>query len=114
MGMSMTYSLFEYVKEKFDDIINDQLLEVENDLVNVNTEIDKLIINEAQDEEKQLCTDSTQKPVKKEHLTKAQKRRRWDKMDGSSGERARGWNWVDIVKHLSQTGTNKVEVTSTT
>lgn len=39
---------------------------------------------------------------KKEQLTKAQKRRQWDKV-GSKGEKPRGWNWVDIVKHLSQT-----------
>lgn len=46
--------------------------------------------------------ETTKKP-KKEHLTKAQKRRQWNKADGK-GERPRGWDWVDIVKHLSQTG----------
>lgn len=46
--------------------------------------------------------ETTKKP-KKEHLTKAQKRRQWNKADGK-GEKPRGWNWVDIVKHLSQTG----------
>lgn len=46
--------------------------------------------------------DATKKP-KKEHLSKAQKRRQWNKADGK-GERPRGWDWVDIVKHLSQTG----------
>ncbi|EDS44361.1 RWD domain-containing protein 4A [Culex quinquefasciatus] len=40
---------------------------------------------------------------KKEHLTKAQKRRQWDRVD-NKGNRPRGWDWVDIVKHLSQTG----------
>ena len=40
---------------------------------------------------------------KKEHLTKAQKRRQWDRIDGK-GEKPRGWNWVDITRHLSQTG----------
>lgn len=48
---------------------------------------------------------------KKEQLTKAQKRRQWDKV-GDKGERPRGWNWVDIVKHLSQTGA-KDELTNT-
>lgn len=43
------------------------------------------------------------KKPKKEHLSKAQKRKQWNKADGK-GERPRGWNWVDIVKHLSQTG----------
>lgn len=43
------------------------------------------------------------KKEKKEQLTKAQKRKQWNKVDGK-GEKPRGWNWVDIVKHLSQTG----------
>ena len=39
---------------------------------------------------------------KKEQLTKAQKRRMFDKF-GHAGDRPRGWDWVDIIKHLSQT-----------
>ena len=41
--------------------------------------------------------------MKKEHLTKAQKRRMFDRMT-DKGEMPRGWDWVDIVKHLSQMG----------
>ena len=40
---------------------------------------------------------------KKENLTKAQKRKMWNKQN-AAGEKPRGWDWVDIVKHLSQTG----------
>ena len=40
---------------------------------------------------------------KKENLTKAQKRRITEKTN-FKGERERGWNWVDVVKHLHQTG----------
>ena len=48
--------------------------------------------------------ESDSKPKeKKEQLSKAQKRRQWDRADGK-GQRARGWDWVDVVKHLSQTG----------
>ncbi len=36
-------------------------------------------------------------------LTKSQKRRQWDRMDGK-GEKPRGFDWVDVIKHLSQTG----------
>ena len=43
------------------------------------------------------------KKEKKEQLTKAQKRRLFDKF-GNAEDRPRGWNWVDVVKHLSQTG----------
>ncbi|KAI4462115.1 hypothetical protein MML48_5g00011826 [Holotrichia oblita] len=94
LGMSMTYSLFEFVKEKFDELMSDQ----PDDCI-VEQDIEKLEICETQDV-------PSKKSVKKEHLTKAQKRRQWDKVD-SRGEKPRGWNWVDIVKHLSQTGSKE-------
>ena len=49
----------------------------------------------------------TQKEVKEAKaavLTKAQKRKQWNNMDGKTGEKARGYDWVDVIKHLSQTG----------
>lgn len=49
-----------------------------------------------------LQTES-KKPEKKEQLSKAQKRRAWDRAEiGRAGEKPRGWDWMDIVKHLSQ------------
>ena len=58
--------------------------------------INNTILNKFQTEAK--------KPIeKKEQLTKAQKRRAWDKAEiGRAGEKPRGYDWVDIVKHLSQ------------
>lgn len=44
------------------------------------------------------------KKEKKEHLSKQQKRRMLDKFGANTGERPRGWDWVDVIKHLSQTG----------
>ena len=41
---------------------------------------------------------------KKEQLTKAQKRARWKQGGLDVGDRERGWNWIDVIKHLSQTG----------
>ena len=41
--------------------------------------------------------------IKKEQLTKAQKRRMWNRGGLETDDRPRGWNWVDIVRHLSQT-----------
>lgn len=49
--------------------------------------------------------------VKKEQLSKAQKRKQWDRVDGK-GEKPRGWDWVDIVKHLSQTGPKPLQETT--
>jgi len=40
-------------------------------------------------------------------LSKSQKRKEWDRV-GSKGEKPRGYDWIDIIKHLSQTG-NKPE-----
>lgn len=33
---------------------------------------------------------------------------------GKGGERPRGWDWVDIVKHLSQTGGKDSDITTPT
>lgn len=46
------------------------------------------------------------KKDKKPKLSKSQKRKLADKLD-SKGERPRGWDWVDIVKHLSQIGSKQ-------
>ncbi|KAF5298062.1 hypothetical protein FQA39_LY11830 [Lamprigera yunnana] len=91
LGMSMTYSLFEYVKERFDKFMEEQTADGE-----VTTEIKELAITD-------IIDDAKKKTPKKEQLTKAQKRKQWDRAC-EKGERPRGWNWVDIVKHLSQTG----------
>nr|XP_023027812.1 RWD domain-containing protein 4 [Leptinotarsa decemlineata] len=90
LGMSMTYSLFEFVKEKFEELINEQPDEPEK------LEIEKICISSPD-------TQENIKKDRKEQLTKAQKRRQWNRTD-AKGEKPRGWNWVDIVKHLSQTG----------
>ena len=39
-------------------------------------------------------------------MTKGQKRRFYDKFGNIDvDEKPRGWNWVDVMKHLSKTGT---------
>ena len=45
--------------------------------------------------------------VKKEQLTKAQKRNAWKKGGLDKGERERGWDWIDVIRHLSQTGSKQ-------
>ncbi|XP_045473546.1 RWD domain-containing protein 4 [Harmonia axyridis] len=92
LGMSMTYSLFEAVKEKFEELIV-----VQPDKIDPSS-IERLTISD----DVEIAQDSKKAP-KKEQLTKAQKRRQWNRLD-NKGEKPRGWNWVDIVKHLSQTG----------
>ena len=57
------------------------------------------------DEEKSQPAESSKKTIKqpKEHLTKAQKRKMGSRLD-NRGELPRGYDWVDVIKHLSQTG----------
>lgn len=54
-------------------------------------------------EEKPVVIEVAKKKEKKEQLTKNQKRKIFDRLD-ATGERPRGWNWVDVIRHLSQTG----------
>lgn len=46
------------------------------------------------------------KPQKKEQLSKNQKRRLYDRFgtQGMTDGKQRGWDWVDLIRHLSQTG----------
>lgn len=87
----MTYTLFECLKERLIELLEEQP-DQPIALTDISTNLEKFDIN---------STKSSQ--PKKEHLTKAQKRRAWDKSD-HRGEKPRGYDWVDLVKHLSQTG----------
>ncbi|XP_072943565.1 RWD domain-containing protein 4 [Epargyreus clarus] len=89
IGCAMTYTLFECLKEKVSEILAEQTEEA------VVARVEKIVIEDQ--------TETSKKPEKKEQLTKAQKRRAWDRAEiGRAGEKPRGWDWVDIVKHLSQ------------
>ncbi|KAM0728718.1 RWD domain-containing protein 4 [Formica fusca] len=94
LGSAMTYTLFQSVQEYYTDLVSMQ----PNSTIDINSHTSKLKITD----ENQQVEETVKKP-KKEHLSKAQKRKQWNKADGK-GERPRGWNWMDIVKHLSQTG----------
>lgn len=92
LGMSMTFTLFEWLKEAQEELIADQPEEAPK-VAAVTTDMRDMNLDD----------DNTDKKEKKEHLTKAQKRRMWSRQN-AAGERPRGYNWVDIIKHLSQTG----------
>jgi len=93
LGMSMTYSLFEYVKENFDSLfaLQPEVIELLND------KVEKIKLDDDEEEGQGKVK------VKKEQMTKNQKRRMWDK-GGDESDRSRGWDWIDVVKHLHQTG----------
>lgn len=102
LDMAMTFSLFEYAKENREVILQKQPDVIPQDSVE---EIPSKVLSND-------CFDSSNKTKeKKEHLTKAQKRKLYNRQD-NKGEMPRGWNWVDIVKHLSQTGKSDSAATS--
>ena len=95
LGMSMTFTIFEYVKENLDTLLSEQPEELQTATAEVS---DRLANTDLEDQESSKIT------VKKEQLTKSQKRRMWNRGGLDTEDRPRGWNWVDIVKHLAQTG----------
>ena len=81
--MSMTYALIEFAKENQDTIASHQ--KEREVIVKEKVEIEK------------------KKPKeKKEQLTKRQKARQGNRL--VDGELPRGYNWVCLIRHLSQTG----------
>jgi len=98
LGCGMTYTLFEWLKDNIEQLTAAQP-ESAPVMAVVDEGVGALKISE-------VNADAKQKEPKKEQLTKSQKRRQWERTD-HKGERARGWDWVDIVKHLSQTGSKE-------
>uniref|UniRef100_A0A1A9WAJ3 RWD domain-containing protein n=1 Tax=Glossina brevipalpis TaxID=37001 RepID=A0A1A9WAJ3_9MUSC len=104
LGCGMTYNLFECLKERLDELTSEQpdIITVESTDLHT-TGVSAIHISDNSEIKK--------KEPKKEQLTKAQKRRQWDRTGAGTGDRPRGWNWVDIVKHLSQTGHKEQQTT---
>jgi hypothetical protein len=98
VGEQQTYTLIEWMKENLLQLIGpyvfDEVCRLEN---HENEGAPEATKKEDEDDEK------SKKESKKEQMTKAQKRRQWGRMD-KDGNVARGHDWVDVVRHLSQTG----------
>ena len=91
LGMPMTYTIIEQVKENLENLLKDQPEHIEASVRETSEEVDV-----------ERTTKETS--PRKEHLTKAQKRKMWNKGGLDTDDRERGWNWYDVIKHLSQTG----------
>ena len=98
LGMSMTYTIFEQVKENLETLLNDQPEEMV--IKDLSEDFSHLQAAE-QNRDRSI---SKEPSPKKKQLTKAQKRRMWNKGGLDTDDRPRGWNWVDVIRHLSQTG----------
>ncbi|XP_053772430.1 RWD domain-containing protein 4 [Desmodus rotundus] len=90
LGTAMTYTLFEYAKDH-----REQFMEHHRPATAAPTSISSIISVDTPN-----TAPSSKKKDKREQLSKAQKRKLADKTD-HKGERPRGWNWVDVVKHVS-------------
>lgn len=99
----MTYTLFECLKDQ----INEILLEQPDHAISASS-ISADVTNISDENKNTTNILNTNKQLsKKVQLTKSQKRRQWEHSD-HKGEKPRGYDWIDVVKHLSQTG-NKDE-----
>uniref|UniRef100_A0A8D2KHU7 RWD domain-containing protein n=1 Tax=Urocitellus parryii TaxID=9999 RepID=A0A8D2KHU7_UROPR len=86
LGTARTYALFEYAKDNKEQFVeNHRPLDSATSISNIISKKDK-----------------------KGQLSKAQKRKLAHKTD-HRGELPWGWNWVDVVKHLSKTGSKDDE-----
>lgn len=87
LGEQMVYNLVEWVREALPGIVEEEQ----------HQEIRK----SSPDHAGQVESNPKPEKERKEKLTKAQKRRHYDKF-GATEEKPRGWNWVDIISHLSK------------
>lgn len=89
----MTYTLFEWLKENCD-----QLTEAQPERPQITEEV----VVRSQESTPTNSGGAIPKEAKKEKLSKAQKR----KLAGRvvNGELPRGHDWVDVIKHLLQSG----------
>ncbi|KAM9335263.1 RWD domain-containing protein 4 [Symphorus nematophorus] len=88
LGTAMMYTLFEWAKENQEALMENHKPVVTAVTLTSNSEVT-------------TATSTAKKKDKKEQLTKAQKRRMISRTD-NKGELPRGWNWVDVIKHVSE------------
>ncbi|XP_065283544.1 RWD domain-containing protein 4 [Dermacentor albipictus] len=89
LGTPMTYTLLEWIKEHAEELTDKQP--------------EMVAATEAEEEQPKEPQISPKKELKQPKLSKNQKR----KLAGRvlpTGELPRGHDWVDVVKHLTQTG----------
>ncbi|XP_043830585.1 LOW QUALITY PROTEIN: RWD domain-containing protein 4-like [Dromiciops gliroides] len=96
LGTAMTKPLCEYAKDSQEQFVEN------HHPVNSTTSISNIILAETPNP-----APSSKKTDKKEQLSKTQKRKLAEKTDHKGDPR--GWNWADVVQHLSQTGSKDDE-----
>ncbi|GMH45954.1 hypothetical protein BSKO_13918 [Bryopsis sp. KO-2023] len=89
VGEQMVYNLVEWLREKLPEFIQ-------------HSRSERVVSsgNQGADEGEESRGGNSKDP-KKEKMTKAQKRRHFDRF-GAAEDKPRGWNWVEIISHLSK------------
>lgn len=89
LGTAMMFTVFEWAKDNHECLMENHKPVAQT--VTLTSSNDAVVVT------------PVKKKEKKEQLSKAQKRRMVNRTD-NKGELPRGWNWVDVIKHLSKTG----------
>ncbi|KAH7302197.1 hypothetical protein KP509_23G060400 [Ceratopteris richardii] len=90
IGESMCYAILEWLRDKLPEFYSMKPISTDEDSKGLDSG--------------HPCHDKELNTVKKdvkEKMSKAQKRRYFDKF-GAAAEKPRGWDWVSIISHLSQ------------
>eukprot|EP01023_Acetabularia_acetabulum_P036610 TRINITY_DN3461_c0_g1_i1.p1 TRINITY_DN3461_c0_g1~~TRINITY_DN3461_c0_g1_i1.p1 ORF type:complete len:222 (+),score=37.84 TRINITY_DN3461_c0_g1_i1:66-668(+) len=108
---SVRDEVIEALKEQAEELVGDMMVYtlvefIRDNLPQYNAQILETKIEE-QVEEKQVEKEDTKAASKgavkeTDNMTKAQKRRYFDKFGTTDKDKPRGWDWVDILSHLSQ------------
>eukprot|EP00033_Pygsuia_biforma_P004084 GCRY01004476.1.p1 GENE.GCRY01004476.1~~GCRY01004476.1.p1 ORF type:complete len:209 (-),score=46.17 GCRY01004476.1:82-708(-) len=106
LGAPLIFTLIEELKEcwaeMFDDVLEGE--EVEKKETPELTERD-MEMQQKREEEMRIAAEKREKEKEEKALknrSKSQKRRETSKLN-VNGEKDRGWDWMDIIKHLSRT-----------
>ncbi|CAG7837719.1 unnamed protein product [Allacma fusca] len=109
LGDPQGYTIFEWARDSLADLMTNLQNEPP---VPLSLHLDSGDDDKNDNSEKALNLESSEgkSKVKKEQLTKSQKRREWSRLD-AKGEKPRGYDWVDVIRHLSQTGSQALPET---
>ena len=107
VGSMMVLSLLEIVKE-WAQRIQQNVQETKTASGSLWAQMQTLSTNDASNkDDEETKEEEESEPEDNIHekakgMTKGQKRRLWDQVN-QSGERERGWNWMNLITHLQQT-----------
>jgi len=102
-GSPTTYSLIELLKDRFEQLTENQIAAQQSAAETRDT--DDHDDHESDNDDDDDDGGKKKRAVTKTALTKAQKRKMWDRGEANE-DKPRGYNWVDVVKHLSQNAPN--------